>query len=99
MSGGDCQVGAGQHTVAAKVADVLKADIGVIDCSLVLCGYRDDPKSIAQGGKYNQLFGRNELKLCILDTLREAPADDETIARRVIECKGGTLTMSYGQMC
>jgi hypothetical protein len=38
--------------------------------------------------KYKQLFGRNELKLCILDTLREEPADDEAIAKRIIERKG-----------
>ncbi|MFT5785190.1 MAG: hypothetical protein ACI9KK_000536 [Ascidiaceihabitans sp.] len=39
-------------------------------------------------GRYKQLFGRNELKLCILDTLREAPADDVTIAERVMARKG-----------
>ncbi|MFG5379835.1 hypothetical protein [Yoonia sp. R2-816] len=35
---------AGQHKVALKAADALKADLDAIDRALVLCGYQDDPK-------------------------------------------------------
>jgi hypothetical protein len=42
---------------------------------LVPFGYEDDRKEIPMRGRYKQLFGRNKLKLCILDTLRVAPAD------------------------
>ena len=79
---------AGQHKVAVKAADALKADLDAMDRALVLCGYEEDPKSIAPRGKYRQLFGRNELKLTIITMLREAPADDEAIAERIIEAKG-----------
>lgn len=79
---------AGQHKAAVKAADALKADLDAIDRALVLCGYDSDPKAIPARGKYRQLFGRNELKLCILDTLREASADDVTIAERIIAAKG-----------
>lgn len=79
---------AGQHKVAQKAADALKADLDAIDRALVLCGYQDDPKAIPARGKYKQLFGRNELKLTIINVLREAPADDEAIAARIIEAKG-----------
>ncbi|WP_390911312.1 hypothetical protein [Pseudosulfitobacter sp. SM2401] len=79
---------AGQHKVAVKAADALKADVDAIDRALVLCGYQDDPKDIPARTKYKQMFGRNELKLAILDTLRQGPADDETIAKLIIERKG-----------
>ena len=79
---------AGQHKVSMRAADVLKADRAAIDRALVLCGYQDDPKAIAPRGKYKQLFGRNELKLTIINMLREAPADDEAIAAHIIERKG-----------
>lgn len=79
---------AGQHKAAQKSADALKADLDAIDRALVLCGYEDDPKGIAPRGKYKQLFGRNELKLTIINMLREAPADDETIAARIMDAKG-----------
>ena len=79
---------AGQHKVAQKAADALKADLDAIDRALVLCGYEDDPKAIAPRGKYKQMFGRNELKLTIINMLREAPADDETIAAQIIASKG-----------
>ena len=79
---------AGQHKAAVKAADAIKADLDAIDRALVLCGYKDDPRGIAPRGKYKQLFGRNELKLTIINMLREAPADDETIAARIIEAKG-----------
>ena len=79
---------AGQHKVAQKAADALKADLDAIDRALVLCGYEDDPKAIAPRGKYKQLFGRNELKLTIIKTLREGPAEDETIAAQIIASKG-----------
>jgi|GEM_PF-1454128 len=79
---------AGQHKVAVKSADALKADLDAIDRALVLVGYQDDPKGIAPRGKYKQLFGRNELKLTIRDMLRDAPADDKAIAARIIEAKG-----------
>ena len=79
---------AGQHKVAMKAADTLKADLDAIDRALVLCGYQDDPKSIVLRGKYKQLFGRNELKLTVINMLRIAPADDEAIAARIIEAKG-----------
>ena len=79
---------AGQHKVAMKAADALKADLDAIDRALVLCGYTDDPKAIPARGKYKQLFGRNELKLMIRERLREVPADDETIAAWIIERKG-----------
>jgi len=54
----------------------------------VLCGYTGDPKGIAPRGKYKQLFARNELKLTIINVLRGAPTDDETIAARIIAPKG-----------
>jgi len=79
---------AGQHKVALKAADALKADLDAIDRALVLCGYEDDPKAITPRGKYKQLFGRNELKLLTRERLREGPADDETIAAYIIERKG-----------
>jgi hypothetical protein len=79
---------AGQHRVAMKSADALKADLDAIDRALVLCGYEDDPKGIAPRGKYKQLFGRNELKLTIINALRIAPADDEAIAAQIIAAKG-----------
>ena len=79
---------AGQHKVAIKAADAIKADLDAIDRALVLCGYEDDPKGIAPRGKYKQLFVRNELKLTIRDMLRQAPADDETLAAQIIEAKG-----------
>ncbi len=79
---------AGQHKVAMKAADALKADLDAIDRALVLCGYQDDPKAIPARGKYKQIFGRNELKLTIINMLREAPADDETIAAQIMAAKG-----------
>ena len=79
---------AGQHKVAQKAADALKADLDAIDRALVLCGYQDDPKGIAPRGKYKQLFGRNELKLTIISMLRVAPADDEMIAAQIMASKG-----------
>ncbi|MEO9682121.1 hypothetical protein, partial [Tateyamaria sp.] len=79
---------AGQHKVALKAADALKADLDAIDRTLVLCGYEDGPKGIAPRGKYKQLFGRNELKLTVINALRSAPADDETIAAQIIAAKG-----------
>ncbi len=78
---------AGQHKVALKAADALKADLDAIDRALVLCGYEDDPKAIPARGKYKQLFGRNELKLTIINTLRVAPADDEAIAAQIMAAK------------
>jgi len=79
---------AGQHKVAMKAADALKADLDAIDRALVLCGYEDDPKAIPARGRYKQLFGRNELKLTIINALRVAPVDDETIAAQIIAAKG-----------
>lgn len=79
---------AGQHKVAVKAADAIKADLDAIDRALVICGYQGDPKGIAPRGKYKQLFGRNELKLTVRDMLRQAPADDETLAAHIIEAKG-----------
>jgi hypothetical protein len=79
---------AGQHKVALKAADALKADLDAIDRALVLCGYEEDPNGIAPRGKYKQLFGRNELKLTIINTLRAAPVDDETIAAQILAAKG-----------
>ncbi len=79
---------AGQHKVALRAADALKADLDAIDRTLVLCGYQDDPKGIAPRGKYKQLFGRNELKLTVRDMLRVAPADDETLTLQIIAKKG-----------
>jgi len=35
---------AGQHKVAMKAADTLKADLDAIDRALVLCGYEDHPQ-------------------------------------------------------
>lgn len=52
---------AGQHKVAMKAADTLKADLDAIDRALVLCGYEDDAKGIAPRTEYKQLFGRIEL--------------------------------------
>jgi len=82
---------AGQHKVAMKAADNLKADLDAIDRALVLCGYQDDPKAIAPRGKYKQLFGRNELKLKIINALRVAPADDEAIAAQIMAAKGWNI--------
>ncbi|MEP5729772.1 MAG: hypothetical protein ABJL67_10380 [Sulfitobacter sp.] len=79
---------AGQHKVAMKAADELKADLDAIDRALVLCGYEGNPKGIAPRGKYNQLFGRNELKLTIINALRVAPADDEAITAQIMAAKG-----------
>ena len=79
---------AGQHKIAQKAADAIKADLDAIDRALVLCGYEDDPKAIPARGKYKQLFGRNELKLTIINILRKAPADDETIAAQIMDVKG-----------
>ena len=79
---------AGLHKVAQKAADVIKDDLTAIDRTLALCGYQDNPKDIAPRTKYRQMSGRNELKLTILDTLRQGPADDETIAKLIIERKG-----------
>jgi len=79
---------AGQHKVAVKAADVIKDDLAAIDRALHLCGYQEDPKAIAPRGKYKQMFGRNELKLAILDTLRKSPADDLAIVDAIIEAKG-----------
>lgn len=78
---------AGQHSVAVIAADAIKADLDAIDRALVLCGYEDDPKGIAPRGKYKQLFGRNELKLTIINALRVAPVDDETIAAQINAAK------------
>lgn len=64
------------------------SNLDAIDRALVLCGYEDDPKGIAPRGKYRQLFGRNELKLTIINALRVAPVDDETIAAQIIAAKG-----------
>jgi hypothetical protein len=55
---------------------------------LVPFGYEDDRKAIPMRGRYKQIFRRNKLKLCILDTLRVAPADDGAIAARIVERKG-----------
>ena len=79
---------AGQHKIAQKAADGIKAYLDAIDRALVLCGYEDDPKGIAPRGKYKQLFGRNELKLTIINMLRQAPEDDETIAAQIMASKG-----------
>jgi len=79
---------AGLHKAAQKAADGIKDDLAAIDRALALCGYQDDPKGIAPRGKYKQLFGRNELKLTIINMLRKAPADDETIAARIMAAKG-----------
>ena len=79
---------AGLHKAAQKAADRIKDDLAAIDRALDLCGYEDNPKDIAPRTKYKQMFGRNELKLTILDTLRQGPADDETIAKLIIERKG-----------
>jgi hypothetical protein len=45
-------------------------------------------KGIAPRGKYKQLFGRNELKLTIINALRVAPVDDEATAAQIIAAKG-----------
>ena len=79
---------AGLHRVAVKAADAIKDDLAAIDRALHLCGYQKDPKAIAPRGKYKQMFGRNELKLVILDMLRKAPADDLAVADAIIEAKG-----------
>lgn len=79
---------AGQHRVAQKAAHALKADLDAIVRALVLCGYEDEPKAIAPRGKYKQLFGRSALKLTIINILREAPANDETVAARIMDAKG-----------
>lgn len=79
---------AGQHKAAIQVADGIKADLDAIDRALVLCGYEDDPKGIAARTKYKQMFGRSELKRIIIQTLRDAPADDEAIVDRIIQQKG-----------
>jgi hypothetical protein len=46
---------------------------------------------IAPRTKYKQPFKHNELKLCTPDTLREAPADDEATAKRIIEREGWNI--------
>ncbi len=79
---------AGQYKIAVKAAATIKDDLAAIDRALVLCGYQGDPTGIAPRGKYKQLFGRNELKLTIRDMLRQAPADDDTLAAQIIEAKG-----------
>ena len=79
---------AGQLKVAQKTADAIKDDLAAIDRALVLCGYEDDPAGIAPRGKYKQLFGRNELKLTVINLLREAPADDEAIVAHIMAAKG-----------
>ena len=79
---------AGQHRAAQKTADAIKDDLAAIDRALALCGYQDDPKGIAPRGKYKQLFGRNELKLTVINLLREAPADDEAITAHIMAAKG-----------
>lgn len=84
---------AGQHKVAMKAADKLKADLDAIDRVLILCGYQEDPKGIAPRGKYKQLVGRNELKLTIINMLREEPSDDEVIAAQIIASKGWSADM------
>jgi hypothetical protein len=76
------------HKVAKQAADAIGADLDAIDRALVLCGYEDDPKGIAPRGKYKQLFGRNELKLTIINTLKDGPADDEAIAAQIMDAKG-----------
>jgi hypothetical protein len=63
-------------------------NLDAIDRALVLCGYKDDPNGIAPRGKYKQLFGRNELKLTIINALRVAPADDEAMAAQVLAVTG-----------
>ena len=78
---------AGQHKVAVQAQEAIKADLDAIDRALVLCGYQDDPKGIAPHGKYKQLFGRNELKLTVINLLREAPADDEAIVAHIMAAK------------
>lgn len=79
---------AGQHKAAQIAADVIRDDLAAIDRALLLCGYQDDPKSIAPRGKYKQLFGRNELKLTIINALRISPSDDGAIAAQIIDAKG-----------
>ena len=79
---------AGQRKVAQKAADALKADLDAIDRTLVLCRYEDDPKAIPARGKYKQLFGRNELKLTIINALRVESVDDEAIAAQIVAAKG-----------
>ncbi|MDB9804421.1 hypothetical protein OAC22_00805 [bacterium] len=79
---------AGQHKGAMKAADTLKADLDAIDRALVLCGYEDDPKATPTRGKYKQMFGRNELKLTIINALRVGPVDDEAIAGQIMAAKG-----------
>jgi hypothetical protein len=79
---------AGQHKSALKAVDAVKSDLDAIDRALILCGYKDDPKGIAPRTKYKQMFGRSELKRIILQTLRDAPADDEAIVDRIIQQKG-----------
>jgi len=79
---------AGLHKTALKAADAAKADVAAIDRALMLCGYEGDPRGIGPRGKYKQMFGRSELKRIILQTLREAPADDEAIVDRIVEVKG-----------
>lgn len=79
---------AGQLKVAQKAAEAVKGDLAAIDRALELCGYEGDPRGIAPRTKYKQLFGRNELKLTIRNHLRQASADDETLATAIIEAKG-----------
>lgn len=78
---------AGQHKAAQIAANVIRDDLAAIDRALLLCGYQDDPKGIAPRGKYKQIFGRNELKLTIINALRVAPVDDEAIAAHIIASK------------
>jgi len=79
---------ASQHKAAIERVDQIKAVLETIDRALHLCGYVDDPASIPTRSKYRQFFGRGELKRIILQTLKEGPADDETIVDRIIEQKG-----------
>ncbi len=64
----------------------------------MLCGYTDDPKGIAPRGKYKQLFARNELKLTIINMLRQAPSDDEAIAAHIIAAKGWGDDVRFGNV-
>lgn len=79
---------ASQHKAAIERVDQIKADLDTVDRALHLCGYADDPAAIPTRSKYRQFFGRGELKRIILQTLKDGPADDETIVDRIIERKG-----------
>jgi hypothetical protein len=75
------------HKLAMKAAEVICDDLAAIDRALAPCGYAVNPKGIAPRSKYKQLFGRNELKLTVLRLLREAPANNDTLAG-IIAAKG-----------